>query len=176
MRSLGPICGLGGLGFLRMLGLAQLLFAASLLGAAAFDLRSRRIPDAFSLAIVVAFGGVLAAGSVGLGAAAWHVLAAALVFAGGAGLFAAGMIGGGDVKLMAASSLWIGWSDTLRFLLLVALLGGVLAAAALVARRALRDDRAAGLRHLLDAEEGLPYGVAIAAAALLIGLPLAAGA
>ena len=153
-----------------MLGVAQLLFAASLLCAAASDLRSRRIPDAFSLAIVVAFGGLVAAGSLGVGAAAWHVLAAVLVFAGGAGLFAAGMIGGGDVKLMAASTLWIGWSDTLRFLLLVALLGGVLAAAALVARRALRDGR---LRQLVDGEEGLPYGVAIAAAALLIGLPLA---
>jgi prepilin peptidase CpaA len=159
-----------------MIGLAQLLFAACLLCAAALDLRSRRIPDAFSLGIVLAFAAIVVAGNVGLGAAAWHVLAAALVFAAGAGLFAAGMIGGGDVKLMAASSLWIGWSDTLRFLLLVALLGGALAAAALLARRVPRDGRAARLRRLIDADEGLPYGVAIAGAALLIGLPWATGA
>ena len=105
-----------------MVGLAQLVFAASLAGAAGCDLATRRIPDTCSLAILLGFAGAAAAGATEPGHLAWHVAAGLAVFAGGTLLFLGGLLGGGDVKLMAAASLWIGWSGTPRFLVLVALL------------------------------------------------------
>jgi prepilin peptidase CpaA len=155
----------------RMVALAQLVFAASLLGAAAFDLGWRRIPDVLSAGIVAAFAVAALSQVIGAGALTWHVAAGVLVFAGGAALFFAGVIGGGDVKLMAAAALWIGWQDLPRFLVLVALLGGVLGVIVLAARRILRNGTAPWLRRAIDNEEGLPYAVAIAGAALLVGLP-----
>jgi prepilin peptidase CpaA len=155
-----------------MVGLAQVLFAASLLSAAACDVATRRIPDVFALGILAGFVATASAEAIGAGALAWHVLTAILVFGGGALLFFAGWMGGGDVKLLAASSLWIGWAGTPRFLVLVALFGGGLALVALLARLALRNGRAPRLRRAIDSEEGLPYGVAIATAGLLVGLPV----
>jgi prepilin peptidase CpaA len=66
------------------------------------------------------------------------------------------MLGGGDVKLLAASALWTGSAALLPFLTATALAGGLLAAVFLVfARR--------GGRRV-----ALPYGVAIAAGGLLV--------
>lgn len=56
----------------------------------------------------------------------WKALILALVvFAGAAGLFAAGVMGGGDVKLLGAVTLWAGPQWTAPFLLLTALAGGL---------------------------------------------------
>ena len=72
--------------------------------------------------------------------------------------FYTGMMGGGDVKLAAALSLWFAPVDTLRFLVLMSLAGGVLTLVIV------------GL-HRLRRGEGrpeIPYGVAIAFGALAI--------
>ena len=45
----------------------------------------------------------------------------------GFALFAAGLFGGGDAKLMAAAALWLGWSTGTSVLVFTALAGGVLA-------------------------------------------------
>jgi prepilin peptidase CpaA len=154
-----------------MVGLAQAVFVASLAGAAACDLATRRIPDAFALAIVAGFAVIAAVQAAAAGLVAWHLVAGTAVFGAGALLFFMGVLGGGDVKLMGAAALWIGWSGTPRFLVLVCLFGGALALAVLLARLALRRVAAPRLRRAVDSEEGLPYGVAIAGAALLAGLP-----
>src|SRR5260370_40657845 len=55
-----------------------------------------------------------------------HVLAGLIVLVIGSGLFAWGKLGGGDVKLLTATSLWVGWGPTLLDLFLAI---GVLGAA-----------------------------------------------
>jgi prepilin peptidase CpaA len=105
------------------------------LAAAAVDLRSRRIPNVLTL-------GALAAGFVLQGALAGpaglvHAFAGALA----AGLpalavFALRGMGGGDVKLLAACGALLGPAAALQLLLATAVAGGVLAAAAIAARRA----------------------------------------
>lgn len=84
---------------------------------------------------------------------------AALVFALFAGIFALRMMGGGDVKLIAALALWLPPMALLRLLILMALLGGALTLGMLIhakiRRRAARDIE-------------VPYGVAITLAALFI--------
>lgn len=94
----------------------------------AFDLRSRRIPNALTfaaagaaLAFHAAHGGV---GAVGLSAAGW--LAGALIFI---VPFALRGLGGGDVKLLAALGAWIGPSDVLWVALYTGVAGGALAIA-----------------------------------------------
>ena len=84
------------------------------------------------------------------------------VFALLAGAFYAGMLGGGDVKLAAALSLWFSPASTLKFLVLMSLAGGVLTLGVLAF-------------HRLKRREGrpeVPYGVAIAFGGLAILTPI----
>ncbi|MBP2301115.1 A24 family peptidase [Azospirillum picis] len=137
---------------------------ALLAWAAACDVRRRVIPNWVSMALAALFiltamvepGRFDPAGALAAGAVTFTVLFAA---------YLGGLLGGGDVKLMTAAALWAGLSGLPALLLGTALFGGLLAAAVLV-RRGLRRLRAGG-RNTTAGRDGLPYGVAIAAAALL---------
>ena len=146
-----------------MSGFANFVVIVSLLGAAAWDLHRREIPDSCSVAIMVAAAVLGAVQTVGWLAALSALSAGLALFAAGAGLFRAGIVGGGDVKLVAALGAWFGWAGLPGFLLLMALFGGVLAVV-IVGLRAARI----GERSWLAAERGVPYGVAIAAAGMLV--------
>lgn len=141
-------------------GVAAGLFVGALVDAAASDLRAFRIPNRDSLLIAAAF--VLAVPAFGLGfeAAAWHLAAGAAAFALGATLFALRVWGGGDAKLVAAVTLMIGFAGLPRFLLVMALVGGMLSLVLLL----LRISAAKGSWGARMAASGhVPYGVAIAA-------------
>ena len=89
----------------------------------------------------------------------------------GMGMFALNWMGGGDAKLMAASSLWIGYSHGLPlFVLFTGLAGGVLALGLITVRSAfVRPFAAAGpawVGRLATPGAAAPYGVAIAIGAL----------
>lgn len=88
---------------------------------------------------------------------AWQLGIAALVFAFFAAAFAAGQMGGGDVKLIGALALWLPLTPLVWMLVVMSLVGGVVTAVLMVEAR-LR--RAPGRLEV-------PYGVAIAIAALL---------
>ncbi len=82
---------------------------------------------------------------------------AAIVFALFCGAFAMGWMGGGDVKMIGALALWFPFVPLVWMLITMSLLGGALTLL-LVIERAIR--RKAGAIEI-------PYGVAIAIAALL---------
>src|SRR5579862_5716140 len=103
------------------------------------------------------------------------LIGAVLVFALGAALFARGLIGGGDVKLLAAASLWAGATAVPMLLALTALFGGVVAAAFLTPLARLGAARRGTAGTLAGGQTPIPYGVAIAAAALLTIFAPAAG-
>lgn len=139
--------------------------------AAATDLLTMTIPNRIPLGLVAAF--VLAALWAGLPAPAWALHASAglamlvLCFA----LFSFGYVGGGDAKLFAAVALWFGWHDLVPFAIYTALVGGALALILVSMRRMPLPAGLARLPWLLrlhDPEEGAPYGVAIAAGALIV--------
>jgi prepilin peptidase CpaA len=97
---------------------------------------------------------------------------AALVFAAGTVAFACRWMGGGDVKLLAATTLWAGPAHALEFLTLAALIGGALALLLLLPARyavaaMLQSCGAARLGQALLASV-VPYGVAIAAAGVIV--------
>ena len=87
---------------------------------------------------------------------ALQVLLAGVVFAVFVGAFALGQMGGGDVKLIGALALWLPFHPLLQMLIVMSIGGGVLTLLML-------GDRA--WRRGGNVE--VPYGVAIAIAALL---------
>lgn len=132
--------------------------AIALLVAAFTDLRSRHISN--KLNAVIALGAPLFWWATGLSFSdiAWQLGVALLALVILAGLFAMRWMGGGDVKLLSALALWVKPAVFLDLIIAVALIGGVLTLAFgawHIARR--QHDRLA-----------IPYGVAIAAAALLV--------
>ena len=148
------------------LGLA--LYAAVLIHAAMSDLRRLEIPNVDS--IILAVGFIPAALLAGVGAIdiAWAAGIAVGMLALGIFLFARGLFGGGHAKLLAAVVLWTAPADIPRLLAVMAILGGGLALAVLLARKL--APRAPILADvfpwLSNSEPHLPYGVAIAGAGL----------
>ena len=130
-----------------------------------FDIRYRIIPNLASLAIAGAFI-PHAFFALSLQEALLAIAAAILVFLGMSILFCFRLIGGGDVKLLGACSLWAGWDGSIELLGLTALLGGVLAIAMLGWKR---GSRAFGPSHgRIARQTTVPYGVAIALAAFWV--------
>ncbi len=151
------------------------VFLAVVAYAAYSDLTSYEIPNWISLVIVADFVVTAAFGTPGFTTIAWHLGVAAAMLAAGFALFAAGVFGGGDAKLFAASSVWFGLAGLFKFVVYVALVGGLLALAILCLRRLALPASWAGrnwLRRLHSRDQGIPYGIAIAAAAGLMFLPL----
>lgn len=99
-----------------------------------------------------------------------HLLVGAVALAVGVAMFAAGWVGGGDAKLLAACSLWLGWPATQAFLFDTAVAGGVFAMALLTLRAPLVRAHTPVLNgwpaRLTMPGEPAPYGVAIAIGAL----------
>jgi prepilin peptidase CpaA len=144
---------------------------ASLMVAAAFeDFRRLVIPNVVVLGLCVLWPLDLAASpNLTLAGAAGAAGCAVAVFVAGALLFSRGLIGGGDVKLLAAAALWAGPAATPALLIATAMLGGLLSLAVLsftALRTALTPAAATALRSAR-----VPYGAAIAAAALIVTLP-----
>ena len=142
-----------------------LLFAALLLLAAFQDLWRLKISNWLSAAIIVAaFVAVILAGPV---ASLWQNVA---VFAGllvaGTIAFAFGKMGGGDVKLLAATGLWFDLAGAGRMIVAVMLAGGIVAIAVLILRTLKWSQEARERVAILRPKGGIPYGVAIAGGAL----------
>ena len=139
------------------------LVAAALIVAAASDLRSYEIPDSINAAIgILYFAYAMSApGSVDFASAC---IIALIVFLVGVALFSAGVFGGGDVKLLTATTLWAGPSLVLPFLVVTALAGGLLSLAVLL--------RMQLVGHGLPgaAKPNVPYGVAIATGGLYVAM------
>ena len=87
------------------------------------------------------------------------------------GFFARGWIGGGDAKLAAATALWFGFDHLLDYLIYASLFGGVLTLV-LIQFRTLPLPaalaRQAWIMRLHESDGGVPYGIALAAAALVV--------
>jgi prepilin peptidase CpaA len=148
-----------------------LLFPAMMAFAASSDLFTMTISNRVSLMLAVGFLAMAAmtgmTGSDFLShiGAGFAVLAVAFVF------FARGWIGGGDAKLAATIALWIGFDQLLNYLLYASLFGGLLTILMIRFRlmplpEALQKQEWVMRLHRLDA--GVPYGIALAAAALVV--------
>lgn len=148
--------------------LVSIGFLAALADATLSDLAAFRIPNRDSIALVVLYGLAAMLSGAAMPAVLSHFGAAAAVFLGGAILFALGVWGGGDAKLLAAVAAWTGFAGLPRLLAVMAVAGGVLAAAVLILRRLrpVQDRTDKVWCDRLAASGHVPYAVAIAAGAL----------
>jgi prepilin peptidase CpaA len=145
------------------------IFPVALAYAAASDLLTMTLSNKLTLFMVAAFVVLAPLAGMDLETAGRSAAGAGIVLAIGFACFAFGWIGGGDAKLAAAITLWIGWEHALEFVGLSAILGGILTFAILSFRRAPLPAfvfRQPWVQRLHDAEAGVPYGVALAAAGL----------
>lgn len=161
-----------------ILALARWLIIACLLLSMAYaafsDLRTLLIPNWISAFVALLFLPAALLAGLGLEGLAIHYGVGLLLFAIGALLFAFNILGGGDVKLLAAASVWVGYDDLAVFLMVVAMIGGLLALLAIALRRiGWMPSFLLSLPWLgLPAAKGqpIPYGVAISLA-MILGAP-----
>ncbi|WP_336486028.1 A24 family peptidase [Methylobacterium nigriterrae] len=149
----------------------QIVFPFLMAYAAANDLLTMLIPNRISLALTAAFAAVAATGILTWPEIGAHLGAGALVLAVTFALFAFGVIGGGDAKLAAATALWLGFDGLMDYALVASIAGGALTLALLAARAQPLPGAVARLPfalHLHDRKTGVPYGIALAAAALIV--------
>ena len=148
-----------------------LVFPAAMALAAMLDLFTMTIPNRISLFLVGAF--LFVAPLTGM---AWdefgiHLLVGICVLVFGFGLFAFGFVGGGDAKLLAAASLWIGYNEFFLYVTTAAIFGAFLSIALLGYRAILppswllTQDWAMRLHRKT---EGVPYGIALCCGALWV--------
>jgi len=145
-----------------------LVFPIAMTFAAAFDLLTMTIPNKISIALALAF--LIVAPLIGLTPTqiGMHAATGFGMLVVGFILFSNGFMGGGDAKLLAASSLWLGFDSLLPFLLAIGILGGLLSVAVLALRR-IPETYVFGpawLTRLRSKSSGIPYGLAIGGAAL----------
>ncbi|CAN7363502.1 A24 family peptidase [Brevundimonas sp. LjRoot202] len=134
------------------------------------DLTTMKIPNWVSGCLIVAFfPAALLIGLQPMGVAI-HVAVAVAALLIGMGLFALHLLGGGDVKLIAAACLWLGAAGAGVFVLMTAVIGGLLCLALILARTWLRPyltGRSGWVTRLMEPKGDIPYGVAIAAGVLV---------
>jgi len=147
------------------------LFPAMMAFAASSDLFTMTIANRVSLILIGGFGLLGVMTGMSANDMLLHVGAGASVLVVGFTLFSFGWIGGGDAKLAAATALWFGFNHLFDYLIYSSILGGVLTLL-------LIQFRMFPLPHVLVGRDwierlhrrggGIPYGIALAAAALLV--------
>jgi prepilin peptidase CpaA len=148
-----------------------LLFPALMAFAASSDLLTMTISNRLTLGLAAAFFVLAAVVGMPIAEIVTHLQAAAVVLVVSFVFFARGWIGGGDAKLAAATALWLGWGHLLEYLLYASLIGGVLTFALIEFRKLVLPPLLAGrawIERLHRPESGIPYGIALAAAALIV--------
>ena len=155
-----------------MLSIAALfIFPLLMAYAASSDLLTMRIANWIVAALVIAYFALALIAQVPFTELWVSAGAAVIVLVLGFAFFAFGWIGGGDAKLAAATTLWVGVGLMLPYLVYAALLGGGLTLAILALRRFPLPAwlaRHKWIDRLHDAKSGVPYGITLAVAGLLV--------
>jgi prepilin peptidase CpaA len=147
------------------------LFPAMMAFAASSDLFTMTIANRVSLILIAGFcllavlSGTAPSDLLSHTAAAMAVLAVVFVF------FTRGWMGGGDAKLAAATVLWLGFGHLVDYLFYASLIGGALTLVIIYFRAAPLPQVFVGrpwAERLHRRDSGVPYGIALAAAALIV--------
>lgn len=151
---------------------ATSVFALGMICAAAAwsDWRFRRLPNAFCL-VAASLGLFQLLYLSGTYAALSALVHSALALTFGAGLYACGGIGGGDIKFYSAMACWFPLRHATHLLAAVSVSGFILAAVWLLIGQSHRSPEVA--RDGIDPAM-VPFGVAIAAGSIVTSLALMA--
>jgi prepilin peptidase CpaA len=155
-----------------ILDLARLLlFPALMAFAAASALHTPTISNRVSRALAAGFLVLAALSGMAPTEILVHIGAGAAVLIVAFGCFAMGWIGGGDAKVAASGALWFGFAHLMDYLLYASLFGGALTLLLIQLRQwplpyPLASQ--AWLLRLHAKDSGIPYGIALAVAALMV--------
>jgi prepilin peptidase CpaA len=149
---------------------ALLLFPLLMAFAASSDLLTMRISNRVVLLLVAIFCAMAVGLNMPLQEFGLHVACATIVLIVAFAFFAFGWIGGGDAKLAAATTFWLGFGVTLDYLLYASLIGGMMTLVILTARSwplPTFMSRIVWVERLHNRKTGIPYGIALAIAGLI---------
>lgn len=151
------------------IGLA--FFPLAVIYAGLMDIVTLKIRNVVVLMIVAAWLVLAPLAGFGLHELGASAAVSALVFVVTFTFFALGWIGGGDAKLAAATALWFQPHETFLYFAYAAVLGGVLTLVILQLRTGMLPlalYRVPWIAQLHDSKTGVPYGAAMAPAALIV--------
>jgi prepilin peptidase CpaA len=146
-------------------------FPAMMAFAASSDFLTMTIANRVSLILVGGFALLAVLTGTGTSELLWHVAAAALVLVVVFIFFTRGWIGGGDAKLAAATVLWLGFAHLIDYVFYASIIGGALTLAVIYFRKLPLPRVFVGrswAEQLHRSDGGVPYGIALAAAALIV--------
>jgi prepilin peptidase CpaA len=150
---------------------AAAIFAFAMVYAGLTDLTTMRIRNNLCLWLFGSYAALAPFVGFTVEQIAWSAAFAAALLAVSFILFAFGWMGGGDGKLLAVTALWLGVDHAPAFLIYTGLFGGALTLAVLQLRLvglpAFLGNRP-WLTRLQSDNSGVPYGVAITLAALVV--------
>lgn len=136
--------------------------------AAIKDMVSLTIPNWMNATILLLFVPAALTSGIGWETAGAHLMLGLFALVMAFGLFAFNIFGGGDAKMIPGALLWIGPAGGFHFLFGMALAGGLLTIIVLMMRNMMPAEVAPGFaQKILHKENGVPYGVAIAAGVFL---------
>ena len=149
-----------------------LVFIGALIAAAISDFCTLKIPNWCPVSIAVVYLPIAHNLNMTCSEILAHYGTGVTLYLLGLALVSRGMIGGGDVKLLSTTCIWTGPNMLAELLISTAILGGMLALVIICMRKTL-SERLNGWKPLwLNPPEGtsigIPYGVAIAVAGLLL--------
>lgn len=146
-----------------------LIFALTMILAAIKDASTMTIPNWISLALIAGFFIIIPFAWPGWETFGVHLLVGLTFFLAGFAMFAFGWLGGGDAKLMAATGLWWTWPDATLYVIYTTVLGGLIGIGLLLGRKFIpvRVLTAPWAHKVFKDEKKMPYGLALAAGALI---------
>ncbi|MFN3766290.1 MAG: prepilin peptidase [Aliihoeflea sp.] len=152
--------------------LILVIFPFCMVYAAVSDMITMTIANRVSVLLVATFLVVAPLTGMPVAMLGMHVMAAAAVLCVTFALFALGTMGGGDAKLLAATALWMGSGMPLaEYVVVGAVWGGMLTLLILAYRNSPISDVTGNfvlLRNFADRRVGIPYGIALGAAGLMV--------
>lgn len=150
-----------------------LFYPAIMIHAAIGDLRTMRIPNRLILLLLAGYVVAVPLFGLTLSDVTWAIAAALAVLAFGFLCFYRNWMGGGDVKLLTVAALWLGAGHVVPFIFYTSIFGAGLTLMLLIFRQVRLPAALQGrewISRLHRRETAVPYGVAIAAAGVLVYL------
>lgn len=139
--------------------------------AAISDMLSMTIANRVPIVLVAGFAVIAPLTGMDWQSFGMHFAAGGMVLAVTFGLFAIGAMGGGDAKLLAATSLWFGFGlELLQYVVAASFIGGLLTVGIMSFRSSFLAAFVSHnmfLRHIANAKLGIPYGIALGIGGLL---------
>jgi prepilin peptidase CpaA len=148
-----------------------ILFPLAMVYAGLMDLVTLKIRNPLVVAIGVAWLVLAPLSGMTFAELGSSAAVAGIVFIVAFTFFALGWIGGGDAKLAVVTALWFQPQEALIYFTYTALLGGILTLVILQLRTGLLPAmfyRVPWVAQLHDSRTGVPYGAAMAPAALIV--------